>query len=144
MPSFRGTVVNHQIILVVQVSKPSLKPEERSEGLSFRALLDTGATITAVSQNVVDGLNLHPHGWQPVQGVHGIVNTPTYALNLAVPITEHVMSRRGAAFKTFSRGANLEVAMLNAQPQTFDVLFGMDLLEDFHLTMHADQFIISN
>ncbi len=34
--------------------------------------------------------------------------------------------------------------MLNAPSQTFDVLLGMDLLEDFHLTMHADQFIISN
>ncbi len=38
----------------------------------------------------------------------------------------------------------MEVTLLNFQPENFDVLLGMDLLEGFHLTIHADQFIISN
>ena len=51
----------------------------------------------------------------------------------------------GETDHTFSRGRDpMEVALLTLQPQNFDVLLGMDLLEDFHLTVYADQFILSN
>ena len=41
-------------------------------------------------------------------------------------------------------GRELEVAELPYQPDNFDVLLGMDLLMDFHITMHGGLFILSN
>lgn len=140
MPTFRGTIVDRQVLLTVHVAQPSADPEQGAEVVPFRALLDTGATITSVSRKVVDAIRLAPASWLPLTGIHGTVDTPTYIVN----ITEPVPSPAGETSHTFSRGANMEVALLNIQPENFDVLLGMDLLESFHLTIHADRFILSN
>ena len=147
MPTFRGTIVDRQIIPAVHVSKPPAKSGPISDPVSFKALLDTGATITSVSPKVVGTLDLAPASWHPVTGVHGTINTATYVVHIAVPITERVPDPHDEttqALQTFSRGAYMEVAALKIEPDAFDVLLGMDLLEDFHLTVHADQFILSS
>lgn len=144
MPTFRGEIVDRQILLTTHVARSSGNPHQGADAVPFRALLDTGATITSVSRQIVNILRLAPDSWRPVTGVHGTVTTPTYSINIAVPITEPVAGPDGETKHTFSRGANLEVALLKIQPETFDVLLGMDLLESFHLTIHADQFILSN
>ena len=72
MPSFRGHIVDRQALLTVRVSRPQLQPDQAVHSEAFRALLDTGATITAVSQNVIDTLHLTPAGWQAVTGVQGL------------------------------------------------------------------------
>ncbi len=38
----------------------------------------------------------------------------------------------------------MKVTIMGQQPDTFDVLLGMDLLADFHLTVYKNQFILSN
>ena len=145
MPSLRGHIVDRQALLTVRVSKPQLQPDQEAQGEAFRALLDTGATVSAVSQTVVDTLHLTPAGWQAVTGVHGTSDLPTYAICLGVPITERVDSPHGEFDHTFSRGRDLmEVTLMTSQPSTFDVLLGMDLLEGFHLTIYPDLFILSN
>lgn len=145
MPSFLGRIKDRQIILWVHVAKPNLDSDSiGSEAIAFEALVDTGATISGMSPKVIESLGLKPDGWQSVTGVHGTADTPTYAVSIAVPISEEVSGPDGGATKTFSRGANLEVALLQPQPNTFDVLLGMDLLENFHLTIHKDLFILSN
>ena len=145
MPSFRGYIVDRQALLTVRVSRPQLEPDQEVRSEAFRTLLDTGATITAVSQNVVDALQLTPAGWQAVTGVHGTSDLPTYAISLGVPITERIASPHGEFDHTFSRGRDLmEVTLMTSQPSTFDVLLGMDLLEGFHLTIYSDLFILSN
>ena len=50
----------------VNVSKPSLDDKDPEDVETFRALLDTGATISSVSQKVVDTLSLLPDGWTSV------------------------------------------------------------------------------
>ena len=113
--------------------------------MPFRALLDTGVTMTMVSSKVIEALDLAPDSWRPITGVHGTVNTPTYTVNLAVPIVEIASSPDGeATHNMFSRGARLEVASHGMQLDTFDILLGMDLLKDFHLTVFQDHFILSN
>lgn len=125
----------------VNVSKPSLDSKDQKDVVTFRALLDTGAGISSVSQKVVDTLSLLPDGWTSVMGVHGSAETPTYTISLHVPISELV---DGGKALTFSRGRNLEVALLAFQPSEFDVLLGMDILTGFHLTIFGEHFILSN
>lgn len=124
----------------VHVSKPQLE-QEKNDVAMFRALVDTGATITSISQKVVDTLSLIPDGWKYVTGVHGSSQNPTYTVALSVPISELV---DGGDELTFSRGRNLDAALLAFQPSEFDVLLGMDLLEGFHLTIFREHFILSN
>ena len=38
----------------------------------------------------------------------------------------------------------MKVTIMGKKANTFDVLVGMDLLEDFHLTVYKNQFILSN
>ena len=38
----------------------------------------------------------------------------------------------------------MKVTIMGFQPDNFDVILGMDLLEDFHLTVHKGQFFLSN
>ena len=38
----------------------------------------------------------------------------------------------------------MKVTIMGHQSSRFDVLLGMDLLMDFHLTIYKDHFIISN
>lgn len=125
----------------VNVSKPSLDDKDPEDVETFRALLDTGATISSVSQKVVDTLSLLPDGWTFVTGVHGSAKTPTYTISMYVPISELV---DGGKALTFSRGRNLDVSLLAFQPSEFDVLLGMDILAGFHLTIFGEHFILSN
>ena len=142
MPSFLGSIDNGRILLNVNVSKPQFKEEDQEDAMPFRALLDTGATITSVSKQVVTSLALLPDGWTSVTGVHGTAETPTYTIALHVPISELIDG--GNTVTTFSRGRNLDVALLAFQPTEFDVLLGMDILVGFHLTMFGEHFILSN
>ena len=38
----------------------------------------------------------------------------------------------------------MEVSLLPYQPHNYDVLLGMDLISEFHLTIYGSNFIISN
>lgn len=145
MPTFRGAIIDRQILLTVHVSRPSTNSARGSKPAAFRALLDTGATISSISGKVVEALGLAPDSWRPIAGVHGTVDMATFTVDLSVPISEPVSGPGGERTRTtFSRGAILEVALLNIQPAAFDVLLGMDILEGFHLTVHADRFILSS
>lgn len=38
----------------------------------------------------------------------------------------------------------MDVIVLDHQPKNYDVILGMDLLADFHLTIYQNNFIMSN
>jgi hypothetical protein len=60
MPAFVGTIQGNQLIIKVLVSKPQMPNVSTPDQKSFTALLDTGATITSVTQQVVDALGIQP------------------------------------------------------------------------------------
>ena len=136
MPTFRVTVKNRQILFKVRVYKlfGSL-PVEQTE--TFTALLDTGATVTAISQNVVKSLALKPHGWGKVEGVHGSQNLDKYLVGIEIPVQISDM------FEYKSEINLLEVFLLKSQEIGSDVLFGMNLISRLHLTLHQDLCVIS-
>lgn len=133
MPTFSGQVSNGRILLHVHVGPPGEPPNT-----SFRALLDTGATISGITLRVVEHLDLTSGEWLNVGGIHGSKDAPTYKVALVLPITEPA--------GTFGRGdMSLEVAELDIPPDAgFDVLLGMDFLQQFHLTLYGNTFILSN
>jgi len=52
---------------------------------SFTALWDTGATVSVISQRVVDACGLKPIAPVEVHGVHGPSMTSAYLVNLRLP-----------------------------------------------------------
>ena len=87
MPTFRGNVVNGQILIRVRISKARSRANDPpTNGKAFTALVDTGATLTAINQKVVNALSLKPSGTRSVMGVHGEQNAPTYMVGLSLPI----------------------------------------------------------
>ena len=144
MPAFVGTIQDNQLIIKVLVSKLHVSSAPAPDQKSFTALLDTGATITSVSQQVVDALGIQPVSWKEIVGVHGSEATPTYAIGLHIPVAEHGVTPEGApVVSVFGRSKTpLEVALLKFVPTSFDVLLGMDVLRECHLTTFQDIFIL--
>lgn len=138
MPTYCGSIKKRQLLLDVIVSNP-----KTNKTRPYRALLDTGATISSISPKVLKELELSSDGWMPVEGVHGEKELPTCSVGLHVPITE--LSQGQQELTTTSRGySRMKVTIMGKKANTFDVLVGMDLLEDFHLTVYKNQFILSN
>lgn len=53
--------------------------------VTFDAIWDTGATHSAITQKVIDDCGLVPTGIARVHGVHGVAQTDTYLVNIALP-----------------------------------------------------------
>jgi len=86
----------------------------------FRAIWDTGATNSVISQQVVDSCALKPTGMTQVHGVHGTANSKTFLVNIILP--------NAVQF------ANVEVTLGNVTGA--DLLIGMDIITtgDFAIT----------
>lgn len=70
MPTYCGSIKKRQLLLDVIVSNP-----KTNKTRPYRALLDTGATISSISPKVLKELELSQDGWMPVKGVHGKKNS---------------------------------------------------------------------
>ncbi len=94
--------------------------EKPGKGASFKAIWDTGATNTVITQRVVDGLGLKPIGVARASGANGEYDTDVYMVNLWLP------NNVGFQFVRVSRGGFTGG----------DVLIGMDVigLGDFAVT----------
>lgn len=51
----------------------------------FKAIWDTGATGSVITQKVVDDCELKPTGMTQSSGVHGIQKVETYLVNIYLP-----------------------------------------------------------
>jgi hypothetical protein len=99
------------------------------------ALIDTGASHTAITQKVINALNLNPVGKQPVGGLHGAKPTTLYQFTVCLifpqsQLATGVMQAQVTPFDVtgpefISGGA-------------FDVLLGRDILCRGHFSMSFD------
>ena len=139
MPSFEQPVTDNQIIITVALSRgPGESP------LTFEALVDTGAQVTAISPKVVKSLQLVPTGPLGLTVASGeSVGTFQYRARVDIPIgyTEAHPSPRS---QSFFMGDQLSVAGLPYQPDGYDVLLGMDIIGIFHITIYQNRIILSN
>ena len=154
----------NQFLIVVKVIK-SLELEEHRQGraerliadaLPRRALIDTGASRTCVSQECADELSLIPIGQVLISTASGLCQVPRYETDLAIPVAITQVRSIGEdggeeAFERTVTGEHHWVHIrrsVNSIPATgversFDVVLGMDILSQMHLTIYGRQIVIS-
>lgn len=121
MPCLVGTLnSNRQIIVQVGVSDIEThskeKPSDNEHSIIFNALIDTGATGSCISKNVVDSLILSPIGQIPMNSASHTINTNQYLVNFILTFGNVVFMQQGKTVMEFN-GSN-----------SFDVIIGMDVI----------------
>lgn len=109
MPTFQVQVEDRQILLLVCVSVP-----DSPDSHTFRALLDTGAQGTMVTQKVVETLNARSIGvdaFMPASGQAQV--TDRYRLRIDIPIGHPTTG--SASLSTFATGMLLDVLVMPFQ-----------------------------
>jgi len=91
------------------------------------ALVDTGASHTCISANVIKDLGLTPRGKIPAYGVHGVGSTNAYqfTVGFAFPQTQIASGAVMANLQTFQCDG-MEFDMPGGGG--FDVLLGRDII----------------
>lgn len=123
------TVTGHGFLAAIETAidfcegfdPAAISPQQPPAFVSgFKAIWDTGATNTVITQKVVDDCKLQPIGMALVHGVHGSEQAETYLVNVRLPNT--------VAF------ANVQVT--KGQITGADALIGMDIIRsgDFAIT----------
>ena len=147
MPCFTSQSINGQILFVCNVVKPLAEGEafpDLGTLKGYTALLDTGAQATCIRKNIVDDLGLQPSGWSQMVGVGGVVDCEKYMVDLTIAITETqpVLDKSGKItnqqLSTIGKGfPNINASLLSGDNFNFDVLIGMDVIQQCHLTIHT-------
>jgi hypothetical protein len=108
----------------------------------FKALIDTGATSTMITKNVVSLLDLQPVTKLPYASRNGLIWTPAYLFHVLFPgpivplsadaeESESLVSNMRVCTKVIT-GGEIE------NQASFDVLLGMDVITTGNLTINVD------
>ena len=122
------------LLLPVRVSRPWVPQEDQSTRppvFEYTALLDTGATRSGISPQVVDQCGISTSGYTDVRTAYGTVqNVQSYVINMEMP--------NNVGF------AGLEVTQVTELSHA-DVLIGMDIIlnSDMILTNTEGQTVLS-
>ena len=139
MPTFRQPVQNNQIIINVGLSLKAGDPRH-----IFKALLDTGAQLTAISPNVVRLLGLEPADLVEVTVASGqSVPVLKYRAWVDIPVQYAEVSPTPEGGNFFS-GKEIPVVGFGHSPGEYDVILGMDIIVLFHMTIYGNSIILSN
>ena len=102
---------------------PAGAPAEKpAEYVRFKAIWDTGATASVITQKIVDALKLVPTGMTQVHHAHGKTMAEVYLVNVGLP----------------NRVAFSGVRVTKGDLASCDVLIGMDIISqgDFAVSNH--------
>jgi len=141
MPFFEGEIVEGQPIINVAITLPNAIESDWDENV-FRALVDTGATITAISSEVARKLNLVSIGREEIQGVTGVETVPVHRIALHIPITELHPTKTQVFAHEYWKHISPISAMEILGSENFDVLLGMDILSHCHFTVFNGKFTL--
>lgn len=143
MPTIILPVTNNEVRL-----RAELGAIGGSELHSYQGIVDTGAQMTGITPKVVEELGLESVGVEPVVGIEGRPSmAPIYRIVIGIGVFAPPLNADGEPTDedVYISGSALKVMLLeNWNDITADVLLGMDMLVDFHITMVSGRFILSN
>lgn len=95
-----------------------------SRNVKSKAIWDTGATASVISAKVIADLGLIPTGMSQVHTANGVVNQPTFIVDIKLP--NNVIVK------------DVTVTRVDSLSGNCDVLIGMDIINigDFSVTNH--------
>lgn len=101
----------------------------------FRALIDTGASISCVCKHVAISMNLRPYGRIPMIGSTGQSYHRTFIITLGLMCGGNDSIETGAAPSSLFQIEPGEVAEIENN-SWFDLIIGTDILTRFTFTLH--------
>ncbi len=126
---------DQMFIVDVAVSRPGLPVEP-----NYRGLIDTGATGTLVSPQVIDELQVPAYGKTQYITANGQVQpTDMYVLSVSLRFPTDDDPNNDAFFQMPFVLRVLNLGSLNPK---YDVLLGMDFLSQFHIELDGDLALI--
>lgn len=123
-----------QLFMPVSILPPS--PQPTGNFPLFKALIDTGATVTCISEQVASVVGLRPHGRTTVAGVAGLSTHNSYIFRLGFSADRPDNQSLPAVEAMYL----LKLDILGAQIETtgdYDVLLGMDVLSTGQLVVNG-------
>lgn len=115
-------------------------PASRRDPARYRALVDTGATTSAATREVIERLGITASGIETVNTPIGQVQTDTFDLDIALPV--NTPSAAGAWGDGYAYGtAHAVIAIgLGRRISDCDIVLGMDVLSRLCFTMCDGRF----
>jgi len=113
-------------IVEVLISQPKIIQDrllQEGKGISpvkAKALIDTGASITAIRPKIADQLQLRQTGFQKMYSVQDEQDQPVYFGNILFPW-----------------GGSREIPIVACPLKTLDCLIGRDILQHWHLSYNG-------
>ena len=137
MPSFTITnpaVQTEGLILGMRLTAATMTPPpgQQQQFINVRAMIDTGATLTAIRDDIPSTLGLNPVGYV-------LITTPTSA---GVPCYQYLVN---LAFPNNTHVTNVTVTAVPLQGQNVSCLVGRDILGQAVLVYNGymNQFTLS-
>ena len=129
MPCFTSAVVSGQILMNVLIAAPGGDenvPVAVDDENAFRALVDTGATVSCISKRAAQKAGVKPLSKVRIQTAGGAVRLNTYCVDLHIPVGVGVTKKKEQIFNV-RNFVNKQVSEVLA-PGPFDVILGMDVI----------------
>ena len=161
MSSFNQNINQfQQFIINVRVFQPTQNQSDHdkafSSAFSYRALIDTGANRSGISQKIVTDVGLSPYKYIKLNTAGTPYTAPLYSVGMVVSVTETAIRpekqkdgsivEKPISISETSRGyAEIPVTSFPdiGTDRGFDIILGMDMLMNFHITIYRGNIIIS-
>ena len=143
MPLYKGDVRANRAIIPVGVfaDKPATPSAVFPAGEnSYRALIDTGATGTVISQRIVENLSLEQAGNAYLWGPTGSRAVHRYRAFITIPI--HEKQKGKSSVRVSKEPMSVAVIPSRKREGLYDVVLGMDILADCALWMQFGEFVL--
>jgi predicted aspartyl protease len=138
-------------IAIIDISKREQQKKSNKELLEgvnpYRALIDTGATSTMLSNRVISDLGLIPVGPARFRGIHGVKIGVVYLFRVAfygdradkALLAKRSITTDKTVHMIYICPSDIEGGEIEDQPH-FDVLLGMDVLKtgSLHIDITGD------
>ena len=114
-------------------SKKQIEYIEKIQKKSYKALIDTGATASCITEKIANELNLFPFSKREVSNTTGTHASNIYKVCFILPID---LVNRNTVSRNLNPFVNIEVIGIMGGNQNFDAIIGMDIISkgSLHIT----------